>query len=162
MGGGSGALRWRWWDYRKYADGEWDEIGQAVGLTSTSSVAHQLRVLEQKGYLKRDPNRGLQSLLSVTLNFVMPGHAMPGFGEMSEVVERAGIFGGREYSRIVDELLDFWDIGKMEGLSAEGRAAQDKLMAVPARIAKVADYADRKRKPRDYRFDFLAGREIRL
>ena len=29
MGGGSGALRWRWWDYRKYADGEWDEIGQA-------------------------------------------------------------------------------------------------------------------------------------
>lgn len=33
------------------------EIGQAVGLTSTSSVAHQLRVLEQKGYLKRDPNR---------------------------------------------------------------------------------------------------------
>ncbi len=33
------------------------EIGSAVGLTSTSSVAHQLRVLEQKGYLKRDPNR---------------------------------------------------------------------------------------------------------
>ncbi|MFC7504642.1 transcriptional repressor LexA [Nocardioides sp. CPCC 206347] len=33
------------------------EIGQAVGLTSTSSVAHQLRTLEEKGYLKRDPNR---------------------------------------------------------------------------------------------------------
>jgi repressor LexA len=33
------------------------EIGDAVGLTSPSSVAHQLRVLEQKGYLRRDPNR---------------------------------------------------------------------------------------------------------
>jgi repressor LexA len=33
------------------------EIGDAVGLTSSSSVAHQLRVLEEKGYLKRDPNR---------------------------------------------------------------------------------------------------------
>ena len=33
------------------------EIGGAVGLTSTSSVAHQLKVLEEKGYLKRDPNR---------------------------------------------------------------------------------------------------------
>jgi repressor LexA len=33
------------------------EIGEAVGLTSTSSVAHQLRVLERKGYLRRDPNR---------------------------------------------------------------------------------------------------------
>lgn len=33
------------------------EIGVAVGLTSSSSVAHQLRVLETKGYLRRDPNR---------------------------------------------------------------------------------------------------------
>src|SRR5437763_16865909 len=33
------------------------EIGQAVGLTSSSSVAHQMRVLEEKGFLKRDPNR---------------------------------------------------------------------------------------------------------
>jgi repressor LexA len=33
------------------------EIGDAVGLTSTSSVAHQLRTLERKGYIRRDPNR---------------------------------------------------------------------------------------------------------
>ncbi len=33
------------------------EIGSEVGLTSSSSVAHQLRVLEEKGFLKRDPNR---------------------------------------------------------------------------------------------------------
>ena len=33
------------------------EIGDAVGLTSTSSVAHQMRTLEKKGYLRRDPNR---------------------------------------------------------------------------------------------------------
>ena len=33
------------------------EIGVAVGLTSSSSVAHQLRVLEGKGFIRRDPNR---------------------------------------------------------------------------------------------------------
>src|SRR5690349_9627902 len=33
------------------------EIGAAVGLASTSSVSHQLRVLEQLGYVKRDANR---------------------------------------------------------------------------------------------------------
>lgn len=33
------------------------EIGEAVGLTSPSSVAHQLLSLERKGYLRRDPNR---------------------------------------------------------------------------------------------------------
>ncbi|WP_182113623.1 MULTISPECIES: transcriptional repressor LexA [unclassified Actinotalea] len=33
------------------------EIGEAVGLTSPSSVKHQLTVLERKGYLRRDPHR---------------------------------------------------------------------------------------------------------
>jgi repressor LexA len=33
------------------------EIGEQVGLTSPSSVAHQLHMLERKGYLRRDPNR---------------------------------------------------------------------------------------------------------
>ncbi|MBO3087477.1 transcriptional repressor LexA [Cellulomonas dongxiuzhuiae] len=33
------------------------EIGDAVGLTSPSSVKHQLTALERKGYLRRDPHR---------------------------------------------------------------------------------------------------------
>jgi len=33
------------------------EIGEAVGLTSTSSVSHQLAMLQRKGFLRRDPNR---------------------------------------------------------------------------------------------------------
>ena len=33
------------------------EIGEAVGLTSSSSVSHQLMTLERKGFLRRDPNR---------------------------------------------------------------------------------------------------------
>jgi repressor LexA len=33
------------------------EIGEAVGLTSVSSVSHQLRQLQSKGLVRRDPNR---------------------------------------------------------------------------------------------------------
>jgi repressor LexA len=33
------------------------EIGEAVGLVSPSSVAYQLKELEKKGFLRRDPNR---------------------------------------------------------------------------------------------------------
>jgi repressor LexA len=33
------------------------EIGDAVGLKSTSSVAHHLKALQEKGYLHRDPGR---------------------------------------------------------------------------------------------------------
>lgn len=33
------------------------EMCEAVGLASSSSVSHQLKVLESKGFLRRDPNR---------------------------------------------------------------------------------------------------------
>ncbi len=33
------------------------EVGEAVGLASPSSVAYQLQILEQKGYIRRDPHR---------------------------------------------------------------------------------------------------------
>ncbi|GAB4002129.1 transcriptional repressor LexA [Nocardioides ultimimeridianus] len=45
------------------------EIGEAVGLTSTSSVAHQLRQLEAKGFVRRDPHlpRAIEVFLPETL-----------------------------------------------------------------------------------------------
>lgn len=33
------------------------ELAQKAGLASTSSVSYQLKVLEEKGFLRRDPNR---------------------------------------------------------------------------------------------------------
>lgn len=44
------------------------EIGEQVGLTSSSSVAHQLKTLEAKGFLRRDPHRprALEVLLPAT------------------------------------------------------------------------------------------------
>ena len=58
------------------------EIGSAVGLTSTSSVAHQLRVLEEKGFLKKDPSlpRALQVVLPESMR---PRQAVGGASETS-------------------------------------------------------------------------------
>ncbi len=60
------------------------EIGVAVGLTSSSSVAHQLRVLETKGFIRRDPNR--PRALEVLLPEASPRRAVgpatdPGYDE---------------------------------------------------------------------------------
>ncbi|HET7397990.1 MAG TPA: transcriptional repressor LexA [Intrasporangium sp.] len=49
------------------------EIGEAVGLASPSSVAHQLTALERKGYLRRDPNRPR------ALEVVSPDAGTPGY-----------------------------------------------------------------------------------
>jgi repressor LexA len=45
------------------------EMGDAVGLASSSSVAHQLKMLEAKGFLRRDPNRPR------ALEVLLPGNA---------------------------------------------------------------------------------------
>jgi repressor LexA len=57
------------------------EIGEAVGLTSSSSVAHQLKVLEEKGYVRRDPNR--PRALEVFLPEVMAARRSVGSAEES-------------------------------------------------------------------------------
>jgi repressor LexA len=44
------------------------EIGEAVGLTSTSSVSYQLSTLQRKGYLRRDIGRPR------TVEVRLPGH----------------------------------------------------------------------------------------
>jgi repressor LexA len=61
------------------------EIGEAVGLTSSSSVAHQLKVLEEKGFVRRDPNR--PRALEVFLPEVMAGRRAVGSAEESSYDE---------------------------------------------------------------------------
>jgi repressor LexA len=61
------------------------EIGEAVGLTSSSSVAHQLKTLEEKGFLKRDPNR--PRALEVFLPEVMAARRSLGSGDESSYDE---------------------------------------------------------------------------
>jgi repressor LexA len=55
------------------------EIGEAVGLTSPSSVAHQLTALERKGFVRRDPNR--PRAIEVTL---------PGEGRLDDQRDETG------------------------------------------------------------------------
>jgi repressor LexA len=55
------------------------EIGDAVGLSSLSSVTHQLNQLELSGYLRRDPNRprALEVLIEMpTSDAVAPDNAV--------------------------------------------------------------------------------------
>lgn len=59
------------------------EIGDAVGLTSPSSVKHQLTALERKGYLRRDPNRprAIEVVQPDDSRGVAPLAGVPGIGD---------------------------------------------------------------------------------
>lgn len=59
------------------------EIGEAVGLTSTSSVSHQLAMLQKKGFLRRDPSRPR------AVDVRLPGEAGTAGAGQDEAAERA-------------------------------------------------------------------------
>lgn len=50
------------------------EIGDSAGLTSPSSVSHQLSALERKGYLRRDPHRPRAIEILADTDLDLPGH----------------------------------------------------------------------------------------
>ncbi len=59
------------------------EIGEVVGLTSPSSVAHQLAALERKGYIRRDPTlpRAMEVLAPGSADPAMEDHDPTGSGD---------------------------------------------------------------------------------
>lgn len=112
--------------------------------------------------LKLDTNRALVALASVAPSLAMPGHNVEGYAHMSEVERRAGIYGPREYLQLVEDLLRHWAIDALTGLSTVGRAAQDKIMQLPRRLARMAEYVESKAKTRSFSFDVIHHRAFEM
>jgi len=112
--------------------------------------------------LKADTNRALLALAAVAPALAMPGHNIEGYAQMSDVERRAGIYGPREYLKLVEELVKHWAIDALTGLSAMGRAAQDKVMQLPTRLARMADYLDSKTHARSFSFEFINQRAFEM
>jgi acyl-[acyl-carrier-protein] desaturase len=108
--------------------------------------------------MERDPNQGLVAAAKIMPAIDMPGVNMPHFRELADVVRRAGIYGPRDYLRIVDELIKYWSIDTMNGLNDLGRMAQEKIMGIPARLERIADIMEQKTKPKSFAFDVIFNR----
>lgn len=112
--------------------------------------------------LKRDPNRALASAALVMPSIDMPGVSMPHFRDLADVVRRAGIYGPREYLRIVEELIRFWKIEALTGLDALGREAQAKILDIPRRLARIADHMESRTRSKTFSFDLVFHREFAM
>ncbi|MEP7028252.1 MAG: acyl-ACP desaturase, partial [Candidatus Eisenbacteria bacterium] len=112
--------------------------------------------------LKRDADHALDAIRHVVAGFEMPGAAMPGFKEMTDVIRRAGLYGPRDFLRIVEEQIEHWDIAAMTGLSEKGREAQATVLSFPERFRKICDRMDARATERTFSFDVVYGREFSI
>lgn len=53
------------------------EVAKRAGMASTSSVSHQLKVLEEKGFLRRDPNRPRALVVTLPADETVAGPSLP-------------------------------------------------------------------------------------
>lgn len=113
-----------------------------------------------KEVLARDPNQALDSAAKLMPAIDMPGVNMPHFREFADVVRRAGIYGPRDYLAIVEEQIRYWGIETLSGLNDVGRKAQDKIMAIPARLLRIAELMERKSQPKTFSFELVFNREF--
>jgi acyl-[acyl-carrier-protein] desaturase len=113
-----------------------------------------------KEVLARDPNAALESAAKLMPAIDMPGVNMPHFRELADVVRRAGIYGPRDYLKIVEEQIKFWAIDKLDGLNDAGRKAQEKIMEIPARLERIAGVMEAKTKRKTFSFDVAFRREF--
>ncbi len=106
--------------------------------------------------LREDPERALRAAWAVMPNLAMPGHTIPGYNQLSDVVRAAEIYGPLDYCHIVTDLLGIWRIAAARGLSSKAEQLQEKLMQLPRRLERFADLVA-KRRPTipDFDFDFL-------
>lgn len=112
--------------------------------------------------LDRDPSRAMVSASRIMPAIEMPGSSMPNFGLFSDVVRRAGVYGPREYLKIVEEQIDFWRIEARTGLDALAREAQEKILEIPARLERVAEIVEQRAKPKTYTFDLVWQRSFSM
>lgn len=112
--------------------------------------------------LKRDPNQALESAAHIMPGIEMPGHTMPGFKDLADVIRRTGIYGPRDYLKIVQEQLRAWGIENITGLSEMGRKAQEKIMGIPSRLERIADLIETRSRARTFQFEVVFNREFGL
>jgi acyl-[acyl-carrier-protein] desaturase len=112
--------------------------------------------------VKRDPNGALESASHILPGIDMPGLTIPGFRDFAEVIRRSGIYGPRDYLKIVLEQIAYWKIEKLEDLNEMGRKAQERIMAVPDRLRRIADLIETRSRAKTFSFEVVFNREFAM
>jgi acyl-[acyl-carrier-protein] desaturase len=81
------------------------------------------------------------------------------------VAQRLGVYTADDYADILEFLIGRWRLEKLEGLTGEGRRAQDFVCGLAPRIRRLQERADekaKKMKPLSARFSWIFNKEVAL
>jgi acyl-[acyl-carrier-protein] desaturase len=79
---------------------------------------------------------------------------------MTDVIRRADLYGPRHFLKIVEELIEYWDMKQLTGLGPMGEKALEMILSYPERLARIADKLESRTRPRSFSFTLLDGRSF--
>lgn len=135
-------------------------ITQKIAQDESKHYAFYTSVFRE--ILARDPNAALEAASSIMPSIDMPGISIANFNDYADVIRRAGIYGLRDYKKIVEQLIAAWSIDMMTYLNEVGRKAQEKIMSIPARLESVAQYVEQRSRAKSFSFDVVYGRVLEM
>ncbi len=112
--------------------------------------------------LKRDPDEALASAVTILPSIDMPGHSLRNFNEYADVVRRSGIYGPRDYISVVEALIKVWGLDTLCNLKEKGKKAQEKILAIPERLKKVAEYIESRNKSKTFQLEFVFNKVFQM
>ncbi|KAL3698662.1 hypothetical protein R1sor_012738 [Riccia sorocarpa] len=100
----------------------------------------------------------------------MPAHLMYDgidqnlFANFSMVAQRTGTYTATDYADILEHLVNRWNVAKVDGLSPEGRQAQEFVCTLAPRVRKLEERAQLKpkRTPKTETFSWVFDRELQM
>lgn len=122
--------------------------------------------------LEVDPTGAMVAIADMMRKKItMPAHLMYDgrdprlFEHFSAVAQRLGVYTGNDYADILEFLVGRWGLEKLNGLSGEGKRAQDFVCGLAPRIRRLQERADeqaRKMEPCGVQFSWIFNREVKL
>ncbi|XP_024964462.1 stearoyl-[acyl-carrier-protein] 9-desaturase 6, chloroplastic-like [Cynara cardunculus var. scolymus] len=154
-------------------DGGDPVLARICGTIASDEKRHEnayVKIVEK--LLEVDPTGAMMAIADMMRKKItMPAHLMydgqdPSlFEHFSAVAQRLGVYTVDDYADILEYLIGRWKLEKMEGLTGEGRRAQEFVCGLAPRIRKLQERADERAKkmgPRGVKFSWIFNKEVRV
>lgn len=101
-------------------------------------------------------------------NISMPAHLMHDgrdphlFNHFAAVAHRIGAYTINDYTNILEFLIGRWRLEKLEGLTSEGKRAQEYVCGLAPRIRRLQGCVQERASKRNHKFSWIFNKEVSL
>ncbi len=147
-----------------------ERLHEICGIIAGDEARHEKAYQAfMKKIFEIDPNGAVIAFAKMMKSkVVMPARLMDDnrsqglFDGFSDVAQRIGVYTARDYTGIIEHLLNIWNVRELTGLSAEAAKAQEYVCSLPERYTKLADRRSPSaaKEPVKRKFSWIYDRQV--